>query len=54
MPDSSKLLANFGPRPGTSLICLSFNGSPVKSRNFCEVVDDIFCSRTKFRNKKLT
>ena len=41
MPDVSKLLANFVPKPGTSLINLSFNGSPVKSRNFCDVVDDI-------------
>ncbi len=41
IPDPSKLLANFGPKPGTSLTCLSFNGSPVKSRNFCDVVDDI-------------
>ncbi len=41
IPDPSKLLANLGPIPGTSLRSLSFNGSPVKSRNFCDVVDDI-------------
>ncbi len=41
IPDPSKLLANLGPRPGISLRYLSFNGSLVKSRNFCDVVDDI-------------
>lgn len=41
MPEPSRLLASFGPRPGTSLSTLSFKGSPVKSRNFCEVVDDM-------------
>ena len=41
IPDPSKLLANLGPRPGISLRSLSFNGSPVKSRNFCDVVDDM-------------
>ncbi len=41
IPDPSKLLDNLGPIPGTSLRSLSFNGSPVKSRNFCDVVDDM-------------
>ena len=41
IPDPSRLLANLGPTPGTSLSSLSFNGSPVKSRNFCVVLDDM-------------
>ncbi len=52
MPVASRLLDNLGPRPGTSLISLSFNGSPVKSRNFCDVVDDMTNNLEK-KNGKL-